>query len=156
MWSVQTIYNSNDNSMMTIEEIKAMAREAGACGRIEEVTDMGSACRMLFTPQGREFAVKRGFPTLDMFRGIPASVLSREGIYVDRRGSIVRRYSVAIAGESEVTIDADNTGAVYKVMLFHGAKARVNATNYAVVTVTRVGECECEITDDGTAKIMME
>lgn len=139
--------------MITIDEIREQAKRAGACRRAAELQSVEDACRMLFTAQGREFAEKRGFPTAGMFA--QAGDLTSYGIYNDYCGEIPREhYDIAVSGDSDVTIVADRNDRVYRIVLLHRAKARIYAGGYAVVLVAKTGGCECEITKDGTAKIL--
>lgn len=141
--------------MTSIEKIKAQARSLDGCAKVEEIKDCESAIKILFSPQGREFAVKNAFPSLETFRGIDG--LDEYGVFVDR-GEIQcsDRYDMAFVGNCKATIKADKNAHLYHILVCYGAECLIEASKYAVVTVSKIGECAVNIVNDGTARVYEE
>ena len=55
---------------MRAEDVIGAAALLGACGGSGKVSDWRSLVWLFFSPQGREFCGEKGFPSLDMFRGM--------------------------------------------------------------------------------------
>ncbi len=60
--------------MTGINDIKAMALAYGACNKVASLDSIGNALSLLMTPQGREFALKTGFPTYQVWREFKDSI----------------------------------------------------------------------------------
>ena len=77
------------------------------------------------------------------------------GVCID--AGFVRRHNdknVAVIGSTVAYLTFDDNTVVHKVILMHGAKAVINASNYAVLLITNIGECEVEINKDATVRIL--
>ncbi len=140
--------------MKNVNEIMQSASLLGACNKSSSVSDWKSLSWLFFTPQGCEFCEVNNFPTIEMFRGM-SSEIGNYGVHVD--AGTVRLSNddkVALIGNTEgELIFSDNTK-VHKVIFMHGAKAKVTASNYAVVLLVNIGNCEVEIIKDETAIIL--
>lgn len=139
-----------------MEELKKYLNRYGACDLKDEVDSLESAIRMMFTPQGREFCIKTGFPTLDFLRKHKERLNAIHGVYIDT--GLVRahdEHEVLVAGDSAVTFFADKPDALYKVISMHGAPAYIRASGYAVVTGTDING-DIMYQNDGTAQITIE
>ncbi len=140
--------------MKTVNEIMQSASLLGACAKSNGVSDWRSLTWLFFTPQGREFCEDNNFPSLEMFRGIRDNI-SEFNILVDA-GNVSRENDVnvgLIGNTSGQLVYNDNT-VVHKVVLMHGAKARIKASDYAVILLVNVGNCEVEIEKDNTVVIL--
>lgn len=139
-----------------MNELKKYLNGLGACNLKEEVDSLESAVRMMFTPQGREFCIKTGFPTLEFLRKHKEELNDIPYVFIDT--DLVRvhdHHEVLVAGNAAVTFYADKPDAIYKVIAMHGATACVRASNYAVVTATEISaDIMCQ--NDGTARITIE
>lgn len=139
---------------MKVADVMRSALELGACNQSGKATDWKSLCWLFFTPQGREFCENNNFPSLEIFRGMRAYVASY-GVYVDGGAVTLRNNAnVGIIGETVATLEYDDNTKVHKVILMHGAKATIKASNYAVINLTNVGNCEVNIINDGTARVL--
>lgn len=139
-----------------MDELKKYLNRLGACDLKGEVDSLESAIRMIFTPQGREFCIKTGFPTLSFLRQHKAELNAIPGVYIDT--GLVRthdEYEVLVAGDSAVTFYADKPDALYKVIAMHGATACIRASGYAVATGTDI-KGDIMYQNDGTAKVTIE
>lgn len=126
----------------------------GACGKSGGVSDWKSLAWLFFTPQGREFCEEHNFPSLEMFRRIKDSVAGH-GVLVDA-GGVVRSNdaNIALIGDTVAELTYSGVECVRKVVLMHGAKARIKASGYAVLLIVNVGGCEVEIEKDETVVLL--
>ena len=139
---------------MKVADVMKSALELGACNQSGKATDLKSLCWLFFTPQGREFCEENNFPSLDIFRSMKRHV-SSYGVYVDAgEVSFKNNANIGIIGETNATLEYDDNTKVHKVILMHGAKATIKVSNYSVVNLTNVGNCEVTIINDGTARIL--
>lgn len=138
-----------------MDELKKYLNGLGACSLKGEVDSLDSAVRMMFTPQGREFCVKTGFPTLDFLRKHKDELVSNRAMLIDMIAKAIDEHEICAAGDSAVTLYADKPDAIYKAIAMHGARIIVRASRYAVVTATEVGG-KIFVINDGTAKVTIE
>lgn len=141
--------------MTDINEIKAMALAYGACGKASGITSIKEAIELLMTPQGREFAVRTGFPTLAMCRECRDEANAIPGAYVDTANLLMNSRDILAIGNTEVNVRYSEPDHLYKVVAMHGAKVNITATNYAVVTVSSY-DSEVVVEHDGTALVFVE
>lgn len=139
--------------MKTVDEIMKSASLSGACSKSNGVSNWKSLVWLFFTPQGREFCEENNFPSLEMFREMSSEVAAY-GVYVDAGVVNVRNKKVALIGGTEAELVFTDNTKVHKVILMHGAKARITASNYAVILLVNVGNCEVEINKDETVVIL--
>ena len=106
----------------------------GACGSFTEAMSIRQIVDMLFTPQGVEFCIKRGFPTLEMFRRLGAVEDTKPlGVYIDC-GDTQRAFLVGNT-RARITYTETQRNGLY---MMHGAKATVIAGGYSVTCI----ECD--------------
>ena len=130
------------------------ARLCGACTGSGKVSDWRSLVWLFFSPQGREFCEEKNFPSLPMFRQMKTNV-EPFGVFVDA-GRVVRSNDkdIALVGDTCGELTFDDNNVVHKVVLMHGAKARIKASNYAVLLIVNVGGCEVAIERDETVVVL--
>ena len=140
--------------MKTVNEIMQSASLLGACAKSNGVSDWRSLTWLFFTPQGREFCEDNNFPSLEMFQGMKDNI-SEYNILVDA-GNISRQndVNVGLIGNTSAQLVYNDNTEVHKVVLMHGAKARIKAANYAVILLVNIGNCEVEIEKDNTVVIL--
>lgn len=109
----------------------------GACnafkgGTLEELVDE------LFSSQGVEFVMKKGYPGLYEFREIQRFVdLKKYGVYVDSgKIELTEKRRVFLVGNTDAQLNYSDL-ARSKVCLIYGAKAFINASGYSVVRVEK-------------------
>lgn len=140
--------------MKTVSEIMKSASLFGACSKADGVSDWKSLVWLFFTPQGREFCEANNFPSLKMFREMSSEV-EKYGVYVDAGSIDVRNdEKVAVIGDTEAEMVFTDNTKVHKVILMHGGKARITASNYAVILLVNIENCEVEINKDETVVIL--
>lgn len=140
--------------MKTVKEIMQSASLMGACAKSNGVSDWKSLTWLFFTPQGREFCEENNFPSLEMFQGMKDNV-AKFGVLVDA-GSISRRddANIGLIGDTSAELVYDDNTVVHKVILMHGAKVKIKASQYAVILLVNIGNCEVEIEKDKTVVIL--
>ncbi len=132
-----------------MEELKRYLNGLGACDLKDNVDSLESAIRMMFTPQGREFCVKTGFPTLEFLRKHKEELNAIPGVFIDD-GRITPSFipdnvtNILISGDTKAYLCVSN------------AKLCLSAEVFAVATITEIGEVHTEIANDGTAKVIIE
>lgn len=140
-----------------IQTIQKQALALGACQRAAEVTDWRSMAWLLFSPQGREFCEMHNFPSIDLWGNIrKACNTTQYGVYVDMGVTTIphNQENVALIGNTHGYMTFDTPTKCHRVILQHGAKATISATNYAVVLVVKIGRCEVNINKDETSTIL--
>ena len=138
-----------------VQEIIKTAKRLNACDIISQITDIKTAIGVLLTPQGREFVQTTKYPSLDTFRENKANFAEMENVYVDSGYIFTDNHNIVAVGNSDVTLCAFGTEALYHVLAMYGARVRIDARDYAVVTATSV-DGNIEYTNDGTAVIATE
>ena len=68
--------------------------------------------------------------------------------------SVCNDERVGIIGDTEAEMVFTDNTKVHIVILMHGAKARITVSNYAVVLLVNIENCEVEINKDKTAIIL--
>lgn len=120
-----------------IKQIHAQASLLKACplftGRERTLDDIVG---LFFSAQGMEFCIKNHFPNLATFRQFKRYGVERFGIYIDAGTITLRNPARAILiGRTLATVNCD-TLERHEVFVLHGAKAVVNASGWAVVSLT--------------------
>lgn len=136
---------------MRVNDILNEALKLGACEASGKATDWKSLAWLFFSPQGVEFCKKYNYPSLDVFRQMDDSI-SSFGVYVDRSCKLDNT-DAAIIGDCQSELHFSGTDRPYKVILMHGAKARIYAGMYAVVKVENISG-DYEVFNDGTATVL--
>lgn len=141
--------------MMNVSEVIREARTLGACSGSGKVSDWRSLAWLFFSPQGREFCEEKNFPSLSMFQRMKPYNVEQFGVFVDLgRVSRSNDKDIALIGDTCGELKFDENKVVHKVMLMHGAKAHIKASNYAVLLIVNVGGCEVTIDKDETVIVL--
>ena len=137
----------------SVDAIRAMALQTGACKKINRVQDFPELIKLMFTPQGIEFCQDHNFPSVEVFRKNRDS-LERLGVYVDAGNIALKgKEYVCIVGDTDATIEAAGTKFIHTIILMHGARVKINAKDYAVLNIVRIGG-EYSIKKDGTVIVL--
>lgn len=134
------------------QEFFEIANRLGACRLLHGTENKEDLMRLLLTPQGTEFCTSNQFPSLEQlqeFRGNKAESL---GIFIDTDIELANPVKVFLAGSTKAVLYFNTIGR-YNVILMHGAKAEIHASNYAVVFIKNAGG-EVKVINDNTAKIL--
>ncbi|WP_106830067.1 hypothetical protein [Parabacteroides pacaensis] len=140
--------------MKTVKDILKAALLQGACSNSSGVTNWKSLVWLFFSPQGREFCENNKFPSLEMFQGMKEHV-HEYGVFVDA-GNIRRENdtNIGLIGNTTAELIYSGVESVHKVILMHGAKAFIKASNYAVIVLVNIGNCDVKIEKDNTVVIL--
>ncbi len=139
---------------MKVSDVMRSALELGACNQSGKATDWKSLCWLFFTPQGREFCENNNFPSIEIFRNMKPNV-EKYGVYVDAGDiQLKNNVNIGIIGDTDAMLEYDDNTVVHKIILMHGAKATIKASNYSVINLTNVNNCQVTIINDGTAKVL--
>lgn len=137
------------------ERVKAEAKALGACNLYKQAKNVKGLADLFFSPQGREFCIKHDFPSVYMWRQLKAEHITNYGVFCDvgHFESVGgKMYGLIGKTTAELKFDTINN---YLVILQHGAKATIKASNYAVVKIEKGEGCEVvTINEDGTAVFM--
>lgn len=140
---------------MKIDEIMKSAALLGACSGSGKVSDWKSLVWLFFSPQGREFCEEKNFPELPMFREMKRHGISELGVFVDE-GNVCRSNDkdIALVGDTCGELKFDENNVVHKIILMHGAKAHIKASNYVVLLIINIGGCKVTIEKDETVVVL--
>lgn len=140
---------------MMIEEVMKSASLLGACSGSEKVSDWKSLAWLFFSPQGREFCEEKNFPELSLFQRMKEHNIAELGVFVDE-GEVYRSNDkcIGLIGDTCGELKFDENSVVHKVILMHGAKAHIKASNYVVLLVVNIGGCEVTIDADKTVVVL--
>lgn len=133
------------------KEFFEIANRLGACRLLHGNENKEDLMRLLLTPQGTEFCTKNNFPSMEQLQWFRGEKAESMGIYIDTDVELTNPVKVFLA-DSNAVLHFDTIGR-YNVILMHGAKAEIHASNYAVVFVKNAGG-EVEIDKDDTALIL--
>lgn len=91
--------------------------------------------------QGLEFCIRYRFPNIATFRLFKGQGVENYGIYIDAGVITLNNPARAILiGRTSATVNCDECKQ-HEIMLLHGAKAVVNASKWAVASVTASVGC---------------
>jgi hypothetical protein len=81
--------------------------------------------------------------------------VDRQGVFVDF-GDVSRSNdkNIALIGDTCGELFFDDNKVVHKVILMHGAKAVIHASNYVVLLIVNIGGCEVKIEKDKTVVVI--
>lgn len=142
-----------------MEELRRYLNGLGACNLKGEVDSLESAIRMMFTPQGREFCIKTGFPTLEFLRKHKKELNVIPGVFIDC-GTLIsidsKHPNLLIAGDISASLGIYKPNTLHKIIVAHNAKLDLHVGDFAVATITRIGDAEIKVYNDSTAKVTIE
>lgn len=146
---------------MIMEELRRYLNGLGACDLKDDVDSLESAIRMMFTPQGREFCIKTGFPTIEFLRKHKEELNTIPGVFIDE-GRVSPSCipdnvtNILISGDTKAYLYISKPIHLHKIIVAHSAKLDLSAEDFAVATITEIGKVQTEISNDGTAKVTIE
>ena len=143
------------NEKEIIKELQSTANKLGACSKLKLEEELRGVSRLFFSPQGREFCEKNNFPALSMFQQMKKYGIAKYGVFVDE-GDVCRSNDkdIALVGDTCGELIFDENNVVHKIILMHGAKARIKASNYSVLLIVNIGGCKVGIEKDKTVRVL--
>ena len=140
--------------MNTVNGIMQSASLLGACSKSNGISDWKSLVWLFFTPQGREFCEENNFPSLEQFRGMDSRIADY-GVLVDAgRISLENEEKIALIGNTDAELLYTDNTKVHKIILMHGAKAHIVASNYVVILIVNIGNCKVITDKDETVVVL--
>lgn len=140
--------------MNTVNRIMQSASLLGACSKSNGISDWKSLVWLFFTPQGREFCEENNFPSLEQFRGMDSRIADY-GVLVDAgRISLENEEKIALIGNTDAELLYTDNTKVHKIILMHGAKAHIVASNYVVILIVNIGNCKVITDRDETVVVL--
>lgn len=138
-----------------LHEVYQQGVALGACGSFTEAMSIRQIVDMLFTPQGVEFCIKRGFPTLEMFRRLGTVEDARTlGVYIDCEDITLedpQRAFLVGNTRARITYTETQRNGLY---MMHGAKATVIAGGYSVTCIECDKRSQVHVEKSGDAVIL--
>lgn len=119
-----------------IKQIFAQATQIGCCDKFKGSEDLQGIIQLFKSPQGLEFCIKNHFPRISTMRLFKPYKVERYGIYIDA-GEITLSNPglVLLIGNTTATLNCSSNKARNEVVLMHGAKAVINASEWSVTFI---------------------
>lgn len=134
------------------KEFFEIANKLGACRLLKGNENKEDLMRLLLTPQGTEFCTSNQFPFIVQLREFKGEKAENLGVFIDTDMEQSNPAKVFLAGSTKAILRFDMIGR-YNVILMHGAKAMIHASNYAVVFIKNAGG-EVEVIKDNIALVL--
>lgn len=131
-----------------------IAEKYRKCEMFKGTEDLQSLIQLFTSPQGMEFCINNRFPNMATFRLFKPFNPETYGIYID--AGIITLHNpekAVLIGRTSATINCD-TLERHEVFLLHGAKAFINASGWAVVSVQGSTGCQQVRNVTGNAVIL--
>lgn len=131
-----------------------LAEKLAVCSMFTGEENLEKLISLMFSTQGIEFLTTFGFPDLPSFRRFIIYHPERFGVFIDS-GKIALNgvKSIFMVGNTEASIKCDEA-ALYRIILMHGATAKIEASGYAVVKVEKDNLSDYDIVKTEFAKIL--
>lgn len=141
------------HSNKNLEEIMISALRGGACRKVMRIHDFPELIKLMFTPQGIEFCQIHNFPSVEVFRENRSNLQGLE-VYVDAGDITLKgKEYVCLVGDTKATIEASGAKFTHTIILMHGARAQINAKDYAVLNIVNISG-EYSVNKDGTVVVL--
>lgn len=142
---------------MIHRDIYELAKQAGACKEkglsiIKQTTTVHGLIDLLKSPQGREFCMKHGFPSVEILSAFREE-LQDNGVYIDGIRELINpRLVIAFGGQIHIRSSGFNVCEVYAT---NNTVIKIDATEYSFTSVEQHGESEVFATEflNGIVKV---
>lgn len=119
-----------------------------------EINSERNINNLFFSHEGRRHCHSNNYPSLNLFRQIKSEI-NHMGVFVDAGDIIIANDPyVGLIGETKAILFFTDNSKIYKLILMHGAKAKVIATNHTVILLANMSGCDIEIEKDDTVIIL--
>lgn len=133
-----------------LDRIIKSAYALGACDRLGEIRDFPHLIDLFFSPQGQEFCEKYNYPSLEIFQQIKNNI-DKANIYVDAGHiNLSGKKHICLVGNTSAVIQASGVAFVHIIILMHGSKATIKASNHAVLKIVNISGLGVTIHKDQT------
>ncbi len=114
-------------------------RGVANCKALKNHETLQELVALLTTPEGITFAKQTKFPTLDVLRDKTVKpTLLNHGIMVDRDVNVSNIPLLFLVGKGHSHLSYDNNSQIYTLVVMHGHKASITATNGALVSLHNI------------------
>lgn len=138
---------------MNVNDVIESAGKFDLCNKLDGVSNWSELTKSLMTAQGREFCEKNKFPSLEEFRSMDSD-LTKYDVYIDAGDiQLSNPKRAVVVGNTDAEINITDNTRVIKILVYHGARVTVNASNYSVVLVVNI-DGNVQVDNDNTAKIL--
>lgn len=98
--------------------------------------------QLLVTPQGVEFCINTGYPTIEAFRQFKRFGVEKYDVYIDTGEiALLNKKRAVLIGNTTATVFCDRL-ARHEIVVLRGAKAVINASQWAVVRAQKDADSE--------------
>jgi len=121
-----------------IQKIHTINRFRGAekCTLLKGNESVENLLKLLSTRDGIDFAKQTKFPTMDLLRNEEVKrIAEKYGILIDKDNSLKNVPFLFLIGKGHSHIIYDSNQIPYTLILMHGHKATITATNGALVSL---------------------
>lgn len=129
-------------------KVARTAKALGACAKTDYAQNIESMAELFFSPQGREFCLRLGYPGIELWREIKAHTpdLEKFGIYVDAGNIAVKANEfLALIGNTYASVEVSGCDVLHHIIAMHKAFAVVTATDHAVIATEAGDDCTIKI-----------
>lgn len=128
----------------------------GACNLLEQAQTMADLARLIFHPQGREFALTTHEPNITLLRSVAKETAPY--ILTDMGDLTIRGVDgdLALAGNTRAELHYDDPEPLHRLVLLHGAETTIHLGEYTTLTLTLVGDVRYQIKAHKTARVSLE
>lgn len=128
--------------MKLIEELLAGAKALGACRKAGGIETLDQLLDLFLSPQGIEFCMNHNYPNRKTWKKIKEhfgeKALTERNIFIDDPIPVldVNPGTIILVGErTSAYITAEGAEQTQRIIVLHGASAKVGAKNYAVLNL---------------------
>lgn len=124
-----------------------------------ETSRWSDIASLLLSPQGREAALHKGWPTSKVLRKIPKSVARDNGLYFNAGAQefVDPKNDLIFVGDTQAEVTLSAPTRLYRFLVMQGASLTLIVKNYAVATLACDKDSFYIINDkDGTPSVNVE
>lgn len=98
--------------------------------------------QVFLSPQGLEFCISHDFPRDEHLAAIREAGAADMGVHIDEgSGLALNPRTIVLVGDTDFDLFYDTVGYACRVALMKGARCKIHASGYAVVSVTAQPGC---------------
>lgn len=129
---------------LLLKKLKAQFIVPGHCGMVTPEQSLEEVAKLIETPRGREHCARYNLPSLDLLTALKSE--APDNWYIEEpEVELTNPDTVILAGVyTRAKITADGTNST-RIIMLHGAKAKIIAKDRAVVVIDRATDTKLEI-----------
>lgn len=131
-----------------------LAAKLDTCSMFRGNESIEELAAIIFSPQGVEFLTQYNFPDLAIFRRFKRYPITELGIYIDaKKITLQNPKNTFLVGDTVAKLRYDKLKS-HRLVMMHGAKAIVEASDWTVVKISTDGTCEVKVEARDNAKVL--